>query len=110
MNIEIKTKPAMGRFVIGSSGGRSSGTPCLLIFLIQAGTKPGLQANNMFVARPNFPRPLQTPAMLRHQMLNHGVTHTYLMRSSSRSKIFTGKLSMRTKNNSIVAICNSVIR
>ena len=43
-------------------------------------------------------------------MLNHGVTHTYLMRNNNRSRIFTGRLSIRIKNSSMVAICSSVMR
>src|SRR5260370_38182011 len=85
MKTETSTSPAIGRLVIGSSGG-SSGTQCLLIFI---------QAHHFIQA---------------HQMLNHGVTHTYLMRNNKRSRIFTGRLSIKIKNNSMVILCSSVMR
>ena len=41
--------------------------------------------------------------ILNPQILNHGVTHTYLMRNISRSAIFTGSASITIIKNSSVA-------
>jgi hypothetical protein len=44
------------------------------------------------------------------QMLNHGVTQMYLIRKIRRSRIFTGRASIRTRSRSVVTICSRVMR
>src|SRR5688572_18105778 len=96
-NADTSIQPLVERLTIGSFTGVSAS--------LLTNDSPGAGESATVIVPPH------TQILSFSQMLNHGVTHTYLMVNASRKTSFTGNASSTlTAKNWNVRYCNRLVR